>query len=141
MMDAGVPGMRNKVAAIKPPEIPPTYMPISMVMALTLSMKNVRGSVNVISMVAVRPGIEPMMIPDATPMKSKSKGSGCSRVVKEVIKCSTKNLFQPGLRQIYVKNFGEEVIIPDNQHDRISKKQWHSFKIAVGQQITDRCHE
>jgi hypothetical protein len=39
-------------------------------------MKNVRGRVSVISMVAVRPGIEPIIIPDATPTKRRAKGKG-----------------------------------------------------------------
>jgi hypothetical protein len=76
MIEAGVPGMRSNVAAIRPPDMPPTYIPTNMVIALTLSIKNVKGNVRVISIVAVKPGIEPIIIPDATPTKSNDSGRG-----------------------------------------------------------------
>tara|TARA_B100000925_G_C21886859_1_gene420995 strand:+ start:448 stop:678 length:231 start_codon:yes stop_codon:yes gene_type:complete len=74
MIEAGVPGIRNKVAAIWLPEIPPTYIPINKVIALTLSIKNVRGKVNVINIVVVKPGIDPTTIPRNTPMKRRNIG-------------------------------------------------------------------
>jgi hypothetical protein len=51
-------------------------MPTNMVIAFTLSMKKVNGRVNVINIVAVKPGMDPMMMPDATPINRKNSGKG-----------------------------------------------------------------
>jgi hypothetical protein len=68
IIDAGVPGMRNKVAVINPPLIAPTYMLMSRMKALMGSMLNVKGKVRAMSIAPVRPGIAPMVIPRIVPI-------------------------------------------------------------------------
>ena len=74
IIEAGVPGILSKVAAIWLPEIPPTYIPINKVIALTLSIKKVKGKVKVINIVVVKPGGGPTTMPRKPPMKRSTFG-------------------------------------------------------------------
>ena len=49
-------------------------IPINKVIALTLSIKKVKGKVKVINIVVVKPGIEPTTMPRKTPMKRRNIG-------------------------------------------------------------------
>jgi hypothetical protein len=74
IIEAGVPGILSKVAAIWLPEIPPTYIPINKVIAFTLYIKKFKGKVSVINIVVVNPGIDPTIIPRKTPKKRRNIG-------------------------------------------------------------------
>ena len=77
---AGVPGIRSKVAEIKPPLIDPTYMATSRIMASAgLLIENVSGNVKVINMAPVSPGIAPTITPSTTPRTSSSIGVGVAK--------------------------------------------------------------
>ena len=73
MIAAGVPGMRNSVALINPPLTAPTYMATSKTRPLTGSIENVSGRERAISMVPVKPGMAPTVIPRVVPNKTKPR--------------------------------------------------------------------
>ena len=62
-----MPGIRNKVALIKPPLTAPTYMATSNTNAATGSIVNVSGKASAISIVPVNPGTAPTVMPRNTP--------------------------------------------------------------------------
>ena len=68
--------MRISVAVINPPEIAPTYMPISRAKALLGSMLKVSGRVRAIIIAPVMPGIAPPTIPSSVPSKTSRNGMG-----------------------------------------------------------------
>ena len=65
--EEGVPGILIKIAEIRPPETPPTYKPINSEIAAVISMPKVSGMQSATAMVAVKPGMEPKIIPTTTP--------------------------------------------------------------------------
>ena len=70
MMAAGVPGIRKSVALIRPPLTAPTYMATSKTSPLTGSIEKVNGRERAISMVPVKPGIAPTVMPKVVPRKT-----------------------------------------------------------------------
>ena len=70
--EEGVPGMLIKIAEIRPPDTPPTYKPINSEIAAVISMPKVSGMHSATAIVAVRPGIEPKIIPTTTPSEIKA---------------------------------------------------------------------
>ena len=82
MMEAGVPGMRSRVAVIKPPLTEPTYIATRNARALCGSMLNVSGNESEMSIAPVSPGMAPTVIPSAVPSKTRSTRFGSERTSK-----------------------------------------------------------
>jgi hypothetical protein len=98
IMDAGVPGIRNKVAEINPPLIDPTYMETNNTIASAgFCMEKVNGNVSAINMAPVSPGIAPTTIPSETPSTIKKQGQGVARFSNAGNKfCSVVAITIPG---------------------------------------------
>ena len=79
MMDAGVPGIRNKVAVISPPLTEPTYIEINKTNAGSPPIENVKGSVNAINIAPDKPGIAPTMPPSDVPNAISANAVGVAR--------------------------------------------------------------
>lgn len=79
MMDAGVPGIRNKVAVINPPLTEPTYIETNRTKALLPSMEKVNGKVRAINIAPVNPGMAPTITPKLVPKAIKAKAAGEER--------------------------------------------------------------
>ncbi len=69
--------MLSRIAEMSPPEIPPIYTATSTFIPSDELMENVSGRNNATAIDALRPGIDPKMIPTATPaiMSSNDVGS------------------------------------------------------------------
>ncbi len=80
--EEGVPGIFSRMAEIRPPEIPPMYSAISMEMPCEEVTEYVTGRNMTTAIVAVRPGIEPKMIPTMVPSATRAMVSGWSTAVK-----------------------------------------------------------
>ncbi len=76
MMEAGVPGIRSRVAVIRPPLTAPTYIETSRIRAFAPVMEKVSGSVSAISIAPVRPGMAPTTIPRLVPSAISANGTG-----------------------------------------------------------------
>jgi hypothetical protein len=76
MMDAGVPGILNKVAVISPPLTDPTYIDTNRINADSPLIENVRGKVRAINIAPVNPGMAPTMIPRLVPTAISSRELG-----------------------------------------------------------------
>lgn len=81
-MDDAVPGMLSRMAEIRPPEIPPMYTATSRFMPMEGVMLKVRGRNNATAMAAESPGMEPNIIPTATPAAMSSKDVGRQMLTK-----------------------------------------------------------
>ena len=68
-IDAAVPGMFIKIAAIRPPEKPPMYTPSRRARPSATAMRNVMGRNKAIAIVVERPGMAPKINPTTTPNK------------------------------------------------------------------------
>ena len=79
MMEAGVPGILNKVAVIMPPLTEPTYIEINNTNADSPLMENVNGNVSAISIAPVSPGIAPTMTPSEVPSAISTNEFGVAR--------------------------------------------------------------
>ena len=79
MMDAGVPGIRSKVAVINPPLTEPTYMETNSTKALFPSMEKVNGKLKAISIAPVNPGTAPTITPRLVPRAINAKAGGDKR--------------------------------------------------------------
>jgi hypothetical protein len=66
--------MLISMAEISPPDIPPTYKPHKRHMPMIGSTPNVIGKQSATAIVAVNPGIDPKMIPTATPTTMAAEG-------------------------------------------------------------------
>ena len=82
MIEAGVPGMRSRVAVIRPPLTEPTYIATRSVNADCASMPKVSGSESAINIAPVRPGIAPTRIPRAVPRTMSAGRAGWDRASK-----------------------------------------------------------
>ena len=102
-MAAGVPGMRIKVAEIKPPLVEPTYIDTKRISALVLSIKKVSGNVSAITMPPLNPGMAPTTTPTTTPVRRNIKGSGVNKLPKELIRCSIEFPYGKSRYKISVK--------------------------------------
>ena len=76
MIDAGVPGMRRRVAVIKPPLTEPTYIATRKASALCPSIPKVSGSESEINIAPVSPGMAPTVIPSAVPSRTRKTRLG-----------------------------------------------------------------
>ena len=75
-MEDGVPGIRSIVAEIKPPDTPPTYTAVIRLIAKSGSRPKVRGMMIATATLEDRPGIDPKIIPYATPADITSSVNG-----------------------------------------------------------------
>jgi hypothetical protein len=72
--DAGVPGILSRLAEMRPPEMPPTKMPINKHSPGIDAIPKVNGSIKTMPIVAVRPGTAPKIIPKIVPAKVNKSG-------------------------------------------------------------------
>ena len=88
----GVPGIFNSIAEIKPPEIPPIYNAINIEIPCVDVIVYVTGRNITIAIVAVKPGIEPNIIPTMTPI-----------AINNITKGSLNTFIIPPLKSKYAK--------------------------------------
>lgn len=62
-IEEGVPGIFNKIADTKPPDIPPIYKATKEAIPMVVGIEKVIGSIIAMAIVAVSPGIAPKIIP------------------------------------------------------------------------------
>ena len=76
MIEAGVPGIRSRVAVINPPLTEPTYMATNSANAYCGSMPKVSGTASEIAMAPVNPGTAPTSTPPITPTQIQMRRTG-----------------------------------------------------------------
>ena len=75
-MEEAVPGIFKRIAEIKPPEIPPIYTATSVFIPMDGVILKVRGKNKATAMDAESPGMEPNIIPTATPAIIRNREAG-----------------------------------------------------------------
>jgi len=95
MIEAGVPGMRSRVAVINPPLTEPTYMATNKAKAVCGSMPKVNGTTSEMAMAPVRPGTAPTNTPATTPKQIQIRIMASIRQGRSTINQWVNTYWQP----------------------------------------------